>query len=166
MKPRHLSEGLLPEDKHPSSGDYWTDNISEVYFSVWEGTLLLLHCVCPRCLWILLSDVQPLVRLVYRIVYFERLPIAIISISTDNSLLKHPKFQMERCRKVKDEATSEGVSSMRKRLIDFKAQLTIQGNELRGLRDDFRGCPMISSWDLALRDITEMHQAKIALWVA
>ncbi|MED6162658.1 hypothetical protein PIB30_072675 [Stylosanthes scabra] len=29
MKPRHLSEGLLPEDKHPGPGDCWTDNISE-----------------------------------------------------------------------------------------------------------------------------------------
>ncbi|MED6185842.1 hypothetical protein PIB30_060858, partial [Stylosanthes scabra] len=70
MKPRHLSERLLPENKHPGSRDYWTDNISEVYFSIWEGTLLLLHCVCSRYLWILSSDVQPLVRLVYEIVYF------------------------------------------------------------------------------------------------
>ncbi|MED6199219.1 hypothetical protein PIB30_073878 [Stylosanthes scabra] len=36
MKPRHLSECFLPEDKHPDFGDYWTDNISEVYFSIWE----------------------------------------------------------------------------------------------------------------------------------
>ncbi|MED6198857.1 hypothetical protein PIB30_070548, partial [Stylosanthes scabra] len=28
-KSRHLSEALLPEDKHPGSGDCWTDNISE-----------------------------------------------------------------------------------------------------------------------------------------
>ncbi|MED6128996.1 hypothetical protein PIB30_103448 [Stylosanthes scabra] len=39
----------------------------------------------------------------------------------------------------------EGVSSMRGRLIDFKAQLASQGNELRGLRNDLRGCPVISS---------------------
>ncbi|MED6117437.1 hypothetical protein PIB30_109977 [Stylosanthes scabra] len=37
MKPRHLSECFLPEDKHPDFGDCWTDNISEVYFSIWEG---------------------------------------------------------------------------------------------------------------------------------
>ncbi|MED6107186.1 hypothetical protein PIB30_011756 [Stylosanthes scabra] len=39
----------------------------------------------------------------------------------------------------------EGVSSMHGGLIDFKAQLTSQGNELRGLRNDLRGCPVISS---------------------
>ncbi|MED6149307.1 hypothetical protein PIB30_061142 [Stylosanthes scabra] len=85
MKPRHLSEGLLPEDKHPSSGDCWTDNISEVYFSIWEGA-----------------------------------------------------------EKVNDETTGKGVSSMSERLIDFKAQLTIQRNELPGLRNTFRGYPVMS----------------------
>ncbi|MED6149467.1 hypothetical protein PIB30_062755 [Stylosanthes scabra] len=68
MKPRHLSEGLLPENKHPCSGDCWTDNISEVRWNL----------------------------------------------------------NTAGAEKVKDETTGKGVSSIRERLINFKAQLTSQ----------------------------------------
>ncbi|MED6219967.1 hypothetical protein PIB30_040667 [Stylosanthes scabra] len=94
-------------------------------------------------------------------VYPERLPVAIIFISTNNSLPKLLKFRVERQSPLATRTPSlqtiltsvqslrstwgEGVSSMSEWLIDFKAQLTIQRNELRGLRNDFQGCPVISS---------------------
>ncbi|MED6161067.1 hypothetical protein PIB30_057251 [Stylosanthes scabra] len=92
MKPRHLSEGLLSENKHPGSGNCWTDNISET-----------------------------LVRLVYRIMYFGLrllLSVPFSSFTLSDSLLRlslsqpitHSRnFSNFRCRKVKDETTGEGT---------------------------------------------------------
>ncbi|MED6171159.1 hypothetical protein PIB30_038143 [Stylosanthes scabra] len=137
-KPRHLSESLLPEDKHSGSGDYWTDNIFE-------------DCVLRASP----SPFHPLSS------FTLSDSVAIIFISTNNSLSKLLKFRLERQSPLATRTPSlqtiitsvqslrstwgERVSSMSERLIDFKAQLTIQRNELRGLRNDFQGCAVISS---------------------
>ncbi|MED6180655.1 hypothetical protein PIB30_012253 [Stylosanthes scabra] len=151
-KPRHLSEGFLPEDKHPGSGDYWTDNISEplvrlVYRNVYFGLRLLLSVLFLRS-----PLATPCCDYLYLNQYLTPKTSQIsgggaVSISDSNSFTSNYLNQSLRS------TWGERVSSMHERLINFKAQLTSQrmssmvyGTTSKVVRDQF------------LRSSTQGHQ--------